>query len=191
MSDEPSGFDPQSLWRSQPKEHDPMTIADIHAKARTLEARVQRRNAIEYVACGVVIVAFAPTLLNHQSWMMRAGAALIMLATLFVGWQLHRRGSAQSAPQAGEALVEAYRRQLIRQRDALRTAGLWYIAPALPGMALLMLGRWFQMHATGRPVARDHAVILACSALAVLVLTGIWLLNLRGAKRLQTRIDEL
>lgn len=80
---------------------------------------------------------------------MQAGAGLIMLAILFVTWQLHRRGSAESTPQAGEALVDAYRRQLIRQRNALRTAGLWYVAPVVPGMALLMLGRWFQLHAAG------------------------------------------
>ena len=48
-----------------------MTLADIHAKARAFDAKVQRRNAIEYVACGVVIVAFVPTLLNPQSWMMQ------------------------------------------------------------------------------------------------------------------------
>lgn len=184
MSGDPSDFDPQSLWLSQGKEQDPMTLADIHAKARTLETRVQRRNAIEYVACGVALVGFLPTLLNPRSWMMQAGAGLIMLAILFVAWQLHRRGSAEATPQPGEPLLEAYRRQLVRQRDALRTAGLWYVAPVVPGMALMMLGSWLQLHASGPS-------ILACSAIAALVLTWIWLRNLRGAKRLQKRIDEL
>ena len=114
-----------------------------------------------------------------------------MLAILFVAWQLHRRGSTESTPQPGESLVEAYRRQLIRQRNALRTVGIWYLAPFVPGMALIMLGRWYQMHAPGRPIAQDRAIILASSAFVVLVMAAIWLLNLRGARRLQKRIDEL
>jgi hypothetical protein len=191
MTGEPSGFDPQGLWQSQKKEHDPMTLADIHAKARRFEAGTQRRNAIEYIACGVVIVGFAPMLLNPQSWMMQAGAALIMLAVVFVAWQLHRRGSVEATPQPGETLVDSYRRQLTRQRDAIRTVGLWYIAPLVPGMTLLMLGRWFQSHAHGRSIGQDHAAILISVGLTTLVFLGVWMLNLHGAKRLQKRIDEL
>ena len=123
---------------------------------------------------------------------MQAGAGLIMLAILFVAWQLHRRGSTKSTPQPGESLVEAYRRQLIRQRNALRTVGIWYLAPFVPGMALIMLGRWYTMRAPARAeIAQDRAIILASSAFVVLVMAAIWLLNLRGARRLQKRIDEL
>jgi hypothetical protein len=191
MMGEPSDFDPQTLWQSQQKEHDAMTLADIHAKARKFEARIQRRNAIEYVACGIVLVAVTPVLLNHLGWMMQGGAALIMLATLFVAWQLHRRASIEATPKLGEALTDAYRRQLIRQRDALRTVGAWYIGPMIPGMALLIAGRWFQAHTPGRSIAADHLIIAGAAVVIALVFAAIWLINLRGAKQLQQRIDEL
>jgi hypothetical protein len=106
-------------------------------------------------------------------------------------WQLHRRASAKRVPEAGEAAVDFYRAELTRQRDALRSVGVWYIAPVVPGMTLLLMGRWFQSHATKWPVGADHFIILLCAAVAVLVFLAIWLLNQRGADRLQRRIDEL
>lgn len=191
MSGEPSDFDPQILWQSQAMEYDPMTLAQIHAKATTLQSKVRRRNVREYLASIVVIAAFSPVLLQRGSWLMQAGALLIIAATAFVAWQIHRRGSAQPAPDGGEALIDAYRQQLIRQRDALRSVGAWYLAPFAPGMALLMLGRWFQHHAAHRPIGLDHLVIALSTAAVALVFLVVWLVNRRGADRLQRRIDEL
>lgn len=188
---EPGDFDPRGLWQAQTKEYDPMTLADIHRKARKFESRIQRRNAIEYAACGVVLVGFTPALLNRHSWLMQAGAAWVILATLFVAWQLHRRTSIQASPEPGETLVDSYRRQLIRQRDAIATVGRWYIAPVLPGLGLIMAGRWFQAHLPNMSIERDHAGILTALAVAAVVMTVIWLLNKRGARRLQKMIDDL
>jgi magnesium-transporting ATPase (P-type) len=191
MPGEPSDFDPQRLWQSQVKEYDPMTLADIHRKARTLESKVRRRNALEYVGCVLVIAGFLPAVLHRGSWMMQVGGTLIIAATGFIAWQLHRRGSATAVAESGDALVDAYRRELMRQRDALRSIAVWYLAPFVPGMTLLLLGRWFQSHATRRPIALDHIIIALTGVIAALVFLVIWLLNQRGADRLQRRIEEL
>ncbi len=189
MSREPSDhqpdIDPQGLWQSQKKEYDPMTLADIHLKARTFESRIQRRNAVEYVACGVVIVGFAPALLNGPHWLMRVGAGLIMLAVPFVAWQLHRRGSVDASPEPDETLVDSYRRQLARQRDALRSVGSWYLAPFVPGLALLMVGAWFTTPKPGMSVERFHAGLLVVWAIiAVIRMRG-------GASQTKAQLDEL
>ena len=191
MPAEPPDFDPQKLWRSQATEYDPMTLADIQKTARAFEAKVRRRNLIEYFACVLAILGFLPAVLHRGSGMMQAGGALIIVAIGFIAWQLHRRASAVSAPEVGDALVDSYRRELIRQRDALRSIAVWYLAPPVPGMALLLLGRWFQSHATDRSTAVDHVIIVLTAVIAVLVFLVIWLLNQRGADRLQRRIDEL
>jgi uncharacterized membrane protein YecN with MAPEG domain len=188
---ESSDLDPRKLWQSQPTEYDPMTLAAIHEKARVFGAKVRRRNAIEYIASAVVVLGFLPAVLHRGSWMMQAGGALIIAGTVFMVWQLHRRASAKSVPQAGKAAVDFYRAELTRQRDALRSVAVWYIAPFVPGMALLLMGRWFQSHATRWPVGADHFIILLTAAVAFLVFMVIWLLNQRGADRLQRRIDEL
>jgi hypothetical protein len=191
MSGDPSDFDPQTLWQSQTQEHEPMSLAEIHQKARSLEKKVRWRNAREYVASVIVIAGFSPVLLHRDSWMMQAGAALIILATLFVAWQMHRQASARAVPEIGEALRDFHREELIHQRDALRSVGRWYLAPFVPGMVLVMMGRWFQSHVGGRSLAMDHLGILIASGVCALVFGGIWWLNLRGAKRLQAEIDKL
>ncbi len=191
MPGKPPDFEPQALWQSQSTEHDPMTIAAIHEKARVFQTRIRRRNLIEYIASIVVIAGFTPALLHPGSWMMQAGAGLIMIATVFVVWQLHRRGSAAALPDSGDALIDFHRRELVRQRDMLRAVAVWYLGPFVPGMALTMLGRWFQAHAQHRPVGLDHLIILLSGGIVSLMLLGIWLLNQWGARRLQKRIDEL
>jgi uncharacterized membrane protein len=123
--------------------------------------------------------------------MMQLGAALVIAATVFVAWRIHRQASAKSVPEVGEALRDFHRQELIRQRDALRSVGRWYLAPFVPGMVLVMAGRWFQSHAANRPIALDHLGILLTSGIAVLLIGGIWWLNKRGADRLQQQIDQL
>jgi uncharacterized membrane protein len=191
MPSEPANLDPQELWQSQTPEYDPMTIAAVHDKARSFQARVWRRNAIEYCGGAIAIVGFLPVVFRSGSWMIQAGAALIIAAIVFVVWQLHRRTSAKGVPEAGEPLVGFYRAELIRQRDALRSIGVWYLAPAVPGMALMLLGRWFQSHAAGRSLADDHFIIALVSVAIALFFLVVWLVNQRGAERLQRRIDEL
>jgi hypothetical protein len=168
-----------------------MTLAEIYQRARTFETKVRRRNAREYIACAIVILAFLPVLFHRASWMMQAGGALTIAATVIVAWQLHRRGAARRLPEGDETLVAFHREELMRQRDALRSIGRWYLAPFIPGMILLLMGRWFQSHAPHRPVGLDHLIILLCSAIVALVFLVIWLLNQRGADRLQRRIDQL
>ena len=191
MSGDPSDFDPQTLWQSQPTEYDPMTLADLHRKSHVFEARVRRRNLVEYLACVLVIAGFTPVLFIRESWMMQAGAGLAISATIFVAWQLHARAAAGRTPEAGDALVDFHRRELIRQRDALRSVAVWYLAPFIPGMTLLMMGRWFQSHAAHRSIAVDHLLILPTCWMVAAVFVAIWALNLWGARRLQRRIDEL
>ncbi len=191
MSGDPSDFDPKTVWQNQPSEHDPMSLAEIHRKARTFETRVRRRNLVEYVACVLVIAGFTPVLFLQAGWMMQAGAGLVIAATVFVAWQLHLRASAGRTPDADAALMDFHRQELIRQRDALRSVGVWYLAPFVPGMVLVMMGRWFQSHAAHRALAFDHLLILLTSGMMALVFLGILGLNLWGAKRLQRRIDEL
>jgi hypothetical protein len=187
----PSAPDPQKLWQSQTQEFDPMTLAAIHEKARTLQRKVGRRNTIEYVAGVFVVLGFLPAVLHRGSWMMQAGGALIIAATLLVIWELHRRGSARPVPEAGAPLMDFYRAELIRQRDALRSVGVWYLGPFAPGMTLLLAGRWFQSHATRRSLGADHLVIALTGLMVIVVFVGVWLLNQRGARQLQRRIEDL
>lgn len=183
--------DLRTLWRDQPAEHDPMTLAQIHQQAETFERKVRRRNLRDYVGTALVILFFAPLLFAHSSWMMQAGAAMIIVAALTAARHLHKVASARVVPDVGATIVDFRREELIRQRDALRSIGRWYLAPFLPGLVLLMAGRWFQSHVPGRSIEADHLAILAASAFAAIVFGVVWALNQRGARRLQKQIDAL
>src|SRR5476649_1432122 len=132
MPGKPPDFEPQTLWQSQPREYDPMTIAAIHEKAHVFQSKVRRRNLIEYIACVVGIAGYAPALFQRNNWMMQAGAAMIIAAIVFIAWQLHRRASAAALPVSSDTLIDFHRRELIRQRDALRSIAVWYIGPIVP-----------------------------------------------------------
>ena len=184
--------DVKTLWRNQKPEENTVTLAQIHESAETFEKRVRRGVLIEYAASVFVVLVFGSYIWLFPGWMMKTGSALVILATVFVMWQMRRRMSAQNVPDANRLeLIAFIRRELVRQRDARKSAWLWYIAPFLPGMALMMTGRWFQTHASWRSLARDHEIIIMASAVAVLVIGSIWLLQMWVAKRLQRKIDEL
>lgn len=191
MPTEPPGLDPKDLWQGQSTEHHPMSLTAVHTRARTFQAKIRRRNAFEYIGCAIAIVGISPTVLQHQSWMMQAGGVWIMLAAVFVGWQLHRRASASTVPDAGEPLRNFHREALVRQRNAIGSVGAWYLGPFVPGMVLLLLGRWFQAHTAHRTIAMDHLIIALVAVITALVFTVVWLVNKRAADNLQRQIDEL
>lgn len=180
--------DMKSLWRNQQTE-ETVTLENIHERAEKFQHQVRWRNMVEYGASVVAVAACGFVAWALPGWMIKAGMALEIVAVLFIVWQLHRRGSAQSVPNIG--LVDYHRRQLMRQRDMLRSVWLWYLLPFIPGMTLVMMGRWFQFHAPGRSLAWDHEIILLASAVVVLFFAIVWLINALAAMKLQRKIDEL
>jgi hypothetical protein len=107
-----------------------------------------------------------------------------------MGFQLHRRGSAASAPAALGLTtgLDFYRKELERQRALLSSVWRWYLGPFIPGLAVITLGA-----AIANPARSPHAWTFAGSY-AVVVALAFWLvarLNQRAADKLQGQIDEL
>ena len=151
---------------------------------------VKWRNRVEYAACVIVVVAFSSYVVWLPHPLQKVGSVLVVLATLYVAWQLHRRASAVPPETAGTMpLLLFSRAQLVRQRDALRSIFGWYIAPFLPGLALVMAG-----NSQAEPASGTGWPNLA-EALAFIVMIGmvgfIWWINQLGARRLQRHIDEI
>jgi hypothetical protein len=96
----------------------PRSLATIREEAVKFEDRIRRRNLAEYLAAVVVFGAFGSRLLWVGSQpLIRLGAALTLVATLYVVHHLHTRGAAQTIPLDAEAARAVYRRSLERQRD--------------------------------------------------------------------------
>ncbi|MGA9796024.1 MAG: hypothetical protein WBQ17_10880 [Rhizomicrobium sp.] len=192
MSD-PASHDAKSIWQNQKTEDTTVTLEDIRNRAAKFQKRVRNRNLREYIASAIVIAVFGFYALHLPGWMTKLGSAMTIAAMLFVTWQLHRRGQAHDTPDGATTarLLAFHREELSRQRDMVRTVLWWYMAPFLPGIALIFLGRYFQSHVPGRTLAEDHLVILLGGIIAALIVAIVWLLNMWAAARLQNRIDEL
>jgi hypothetical protein len=185
-------WDAQGLWQAQKKELDPVTLAHIHAKAVNFEKQVHLRTATNYLAIGFGIVAAsaAAALLPRLPWLMRAGEILMVLGLVFVAWQLFRRTAPQSLPLLGESLMDTYRRQLIRQRDAARTEFWWSILPTVPGLLLMFVGIWLKGPAPGGTLRFYLSMMLLPVLLTLGFSLAAYLIG-RNVQRLQKLIDEL
>lgn len=178
-------------WQASVAEAPLPAMPELRAGADKFYRQVRRRNFVEYAASVVVLLCFGAYTFLLPSPIARIGAALVVLGTLYVVWQLGRRASA-IAPPPGEAalpLIVHQRAQLVRQRDALAAVGRWYLLPLIPGLAVMMLGPTL----AGGPAALLHigwkhglSILLA-----VLVFAGIWWLNRRAAGMLGEKIAEL
>ena len=180
--------DLKHLWKEQPVTTADFSIDELKVEARRMHRRIAFRNAREYAACVVVVCVFAFYVDRFSYPSMRLGSILIMLATLFVAWQLKRRASNQAVPTTagGQTWIQFQRLQLIRQRDALRSAWLWYVAPFVPGVVVFRWGVETELPIDG-PFARGWLANL----FVALVFLGIAALNRHAAGKLQRRIDEL
>jgi hypothetical protein len=192
MAPERPPSDAKSLWRKQQPEDAAVTLDNIHDRAQKFQSQIRRRNLREYVAALIVIPVFGFYIWIFPGWMIKTGSALSIIATLFVMWQLHKRAAAQTLQaNSGMALIDFHREELIRQRNALKSVAVWYLAPFIPGVLLIGLGRYFQFHVPGRTQAWDHQVIILASVIVVLISGAVWLLNAWAAERLQRKIDQL
>jgi hypothetical protein len=177
-------------WQSSVTDPVVPPIDQLRAGAMQFYRKVRRRNLIEYLACVFVVVIFSAYAVVLPLAPVRAGAALVVIGTLFIAWQLHHRASAIPPERAGSSSILAFQRaQLVRQRDALASIFWWYLLPLIPGVLLMMFG---PLIASG-PAALQHskASVWVTMALSVVIFGSVWWLNRRGARQLQKLIDDL
>ena len=137
MTDDPA----KEAWQASVEIAGAPPLEEVRKGADKFYRRIRRRNAIEYVACVVVVVAFTSYVFVLPHVLQKVGSAMIVLATFYVAWQLHRRASAEPPERAGTMPLLAFARaQMLRQRDALRSIFWWYILPFIPGLVVMSLG---------------------------------------------------
>lgn len=180
--------DLKQLWKSQPAAAPRFQEAELRRHARTLQRRVALRNRIEYAAGAAVVTGFAYFIWAYRHPLMQIGSALIILASALVLHQLHRRAAGRPLPGADQAIAsrDFLRAELLRQRDALRSVWLWYVAPFIPGVAVFRWGVETQMAGIG-PFA--HGVL--ANLLIAAVMMAIVALNWHMAGKLQREIDRI
>lgn len=204
MSAEPpveSGPDRElrELWQTQELKGEKMSVAEIRGKAHAFERNIRVRNGIEYSAAVIVLISFGYQTFVGPNIYMRAGALLIVLATFFIVYFLHTRGSARNVPEelGLSASLDFHRASLERQRDLARSIWRWYLLPFVPGMAMTLFGfavRDGVFLNQPAPISEQGAGGLAIFVLAVAMVAFFFFvnaLNNRWARKLQAQIDAL
>jgi hypothetical protein len=184
MPNEMNPSDPRNLWQGQEVEKVILTVDEVRSRAARFERRIHRRNVGEYLVGALMIALFTHQLWRTHGWR-ATPAVLIIVGIIYVMFQLHRRASARPLPaDVGiRGSIEFHRLELERQRDAARAAWHWYLLPFVPGLAA-------GLAVTGIDDG-INATLIRVGVVFVLVFVGIWVLNKRGARRLDRKIQEL
>ena len=189
----------ERLWQNQPAEGAHISSEDLRRRMRKFERKIFWRNLREYVAGAIVIAGYAYYEWKLPALLLRIGSGLTIAGALLVMFQLHRRASAESpASDLGHSTyVEFHRRELVRQRDALRSVWSWYLLPFVPGLAVFLGGLTKTAvdaaRLAGHPLSPFQIVeyVAISASFAILVFGGVLLLNRRSAARLQAQINDL
>lgn len=184
MANDPKAPWPKDLWKEQPVSVTTYSPDDLRVRLEKQQASLRLRNLVEYIAGGFVLLAFSTYLLLPLGPVIKAASVLLILGTLYVLWQLHRRASAAPPPAEGD-LAGFQREQLVRQHEALKTVWRWYLAPFIPGMLLMFIGQ-AQVLPAGK-----WTYGVASVGLMLTVFGLVWLLNHHAARKIAQEIEEL
>ena len=184
MTDDPA----KQAWQASVEIAGAPPLEEVRKGANRFYRYIKWRNAVEYVACVIVVGGFGTYIFTLPHVLQKIGSMLVILAVFYVAWQLHRRASAVPPEAAGTMpLLLFARAQMVRQRDALRSIFGWYIAPFLPGMAVFMTGTLLEKRAG----AGLGAIDAIGSVVLLAVFAGVWWLNQLAARKLQRHIGEI
>jgi hypothetical protein len=184
MTDDPA----KQAWQASVEIAGAPPLEEVRKGANRFYRYIKWRNAVEYVACVIVVGGFGTYIFTLPHVLQKIGSMLVILAVFYVAWQLHRRASAVPPEAAGTMpLLLFARAQMVRQRDALRSIFGWYIAPFLPGLAVFMTGTLLEKRAG----AGLGAIDAIGSVVLLAVFAGVWWLNQLAARKLQRHIGEI
>lgn len=166
-------------------------INELRERADKFRSKIVRRNRFEYSAGVLVITVFAVLAWLVPIETLRIAAALLIGGIGVVMWQLHRRTTPLTPPENGGQLtvLEYRRRELVRQRDALKSTVTWYLLPLVPGAAVLLAMPVLEPNWPLGSVSTLDLIIRPFFALAVL--GAVYAINQISARKLQHEIDEI
>lgn len=169
------------------------TLQDLRARATRMHTRFLKRNLILY-GYGIFGITVGIWILSTKELPGQLVPGIFMLGThVFVLWQVWRRFMPRQLPAqaAGQNVLQFYRQELMRQRDAVNKAWLWYIAPFMPPFIWQLSVWWRGIDFT------TEAGIASANTLGTVVVIGVffwswvWVLFSRHATRLELELERL
>ena len=182
----------RKLWATDTEEKYVMSTAELTERSGRFQSKIQRRNITEYLAAALVIGVFGWLAVTVPVWSVRIGAVLIIAAAMFISWKLNQIASSGKAPSDAtiENLASFHRRELERQRDALRSVWKWYLMPFVPGLVVFTVGTAIES-GSGNPFWVTATIAAVSLAFNGAVFAGVWALNAHAARKLDDEIRAL
>ena len=189
MNNESEDRQAMELWQNQKTEGVRMSVEQVRLEAGRFQRKISARNLREYAAALAVTVFFGWEFSRTTDLMVRIGFGLILAGTAYVVWHLLSLGSPGTLDeQAGlENWIQFRRRELVRQRDLLRSIWRWYLGPMVPGLVVVIAASL--RHGRSHLAFVFGVTVYALAVAAFFVWGGR--LNARAAEKLQRQIDEL
>lgn len=180
----------RDLWAADTVHQPPLSTEELHRRSARLDARVRRRDRIEYVAGGFVILVFAAIAVLVPLWPLRLAFAAVMIGTAMVMRNLARRSPPPSPAALGRDSLGYYRARLTQQSAALHSVWRWYLGPLIPGMLMIYatIG-WLSAERIGWLTALAHIAPQLAVPVGAFLFIG-WL-NARTARALDREIAAL
>lgn len=180
----------RDLWATDQGDKFTMSIAELSARSDRFRSKIKRRNLTEYLAAILVIGIFGWLAYSIPVLSVRIGAGLIILAAIYISWQLNKVASVDTGEAPVDNLANMHRRELIRQRDALRSVWRWYLMPFVPGIVVFTLGTTIEAGASV-PLWAVIVTSIVSLGFAGAIFFGVWALNAYAARKLDEQIKEL
>jgi hypothetical protein len=184
--------DVRTLWQTQPVEGGHMSIDDVRRRARALESKIRRQDAIMMLCAIVNTGAFAALMWYLPQ--LRIVSAIVIATVIVIAVQYLRRRPSRRAidyvtSSACNPCVDFYRTALQRKRDMARQLWLWFMPPAILGQLALIVG-----FVIAPPNVPRRLVLMA---LPFWILTDViifvfgWRNAQREANKMQRELDSL
>jgi hypothetical protein len=181
----------QTVWANQQKESFTMSIQEIRARSTKLQSTVRKRNRREYAVGALLIVLFGVAAFTASMTLAKIGCSLTAAGVAFVMWRMHvlARAASDEEIETTQNWVQFYRRELVRQRDALAGIWRWYLGPLVPGAVVYWLS-------VGAKATADNPVwpwVIMAGGLTLggIIFAYVASMNKRAANELQNEIETL
>ncbi len=183
----------KNLWQNLPTSGTIYTPAQLNQRASRFQAKIKRRNLIEYVSWAVLFALTAYVNLQNPSWGNGILSGLTVLGAIIAITNYRRlaHGKSGSAHPSNDSLIKHMRTELTLQRDAAATQWRWYGLPFAPAIIFLTIYRWSETSSNFAVLTDDRISILLGLGTVVTIFAAITFWYWLQAAKYQRQLDDL
>jgi hypothetical protein len=180
-------------WQEQEAKPVDIAMETITTRAGKFQRTIRWRNGRELVAAALAVGLFLYRATSERDRPLAVlGSIAIVVGTLYVGWVMITKGRASRLPDPTvptSEYLDWHRGELRRQRDLLDRVASWYIAPFVPGIALLSADSARRLLEQGASFGSWIAYGGSIGVMGAFFGLVVWL-NRRAARKLDAEIGR-